>query len=72
MATERPTTTIVESRGSGVAIFFGVVVVLILAVLAYMFLINDTKETNAVTGAAQSVGQAAESVGDAAKDTTTK
>ena len=58
-------TTVVESRGSGVAIIFGLVVVIVLAVLAYMFLINDNRETNAVTDAAQSVGQAADKVGDA-------
>ena len=60
--------TIVETRGSGgngIALVLLAVAIVIAAFVGFMFLANDTKETNAVTGAAQSVGQAADSVGEA-------
>src|SRR3546814_14046896 len=68
---ERPTTTVVERRGSGWGVVFAIILIAIVAVVAYILLVdnqNETRETNAVVGAAQSVGDADDSVGDAVID----
>src|SRR3546814_13756070 len=68
---ERPTTTVVERRGSGWGVVFAIILIAIVAVAAYILLVdnqNETRETNDVVGAAQSVGDAADSGGDAGKD----
>src|SRR3546814_13681714 len=68
---ERPPTTVVERRGSGWGVVFAIILIAIVAVAAYILLVdnqNETRETNAVVGAAQSVGDAAASVGAAGKD----
>ena len=63
--------TIVETNGggNGAAIMIGIAV-LILAIIGGYFLLNqshnDTIKTNAVTHAADSVGDAAKKVGDTA------
>jgi uncharacterized protein HemX len=68
-------TTVVERRGSGAGLLVGLAV-LILVVIGAIYLINQNNreavKTDAITGAAESVGDAAESVGDAAKDATKK
>lgn len=76
VTTERVTesgggTTVVERRGSGAGLLIGLAV-LILVVVGAIYLINQNNreavETQAVTGAAESVGDAAKDVGDAAKE----
>jgi len=58
----------VERRsGGGVAVLVAIAVVII-AIAAYFMLRNDTRETNAVAGAAKDVSQAAERVVDAPKE----
>jgi CHASE3 domain sensor protein len=65
-----PHTTVIERRGSGAGILIGLAV-LIAVVVGAFFLINQTSnqnaETQAITGAAESVGDAADSVSDAVK-----
>lgn len=66
---ERPTTTIVERSGSGAGVIFAVILAAIIAVAAYfLFVENESRETNAVVGAAQSVGDAAQRAANAAED----
>lgn len=60
-------TTVVKTGGSGMAIGLLAIAILIAAVVAFMFLQNDTKKTDAVSGAAQSVSDTAQQVGDAVK-----
>ena len=69
-------TVVVQSRGgSGAGLLIGFVL-LILVVIAGVYLFNqnarENAKTNAVTGAAESVGDAAKDVGDAAKDAAKK
>ncbi len=76
--TETPHTTVIERPGGGGAIFIGIV--LLLAVLGGAYFLfnqgrNDAVRTNAVTQAAQKVGDGAQKVGDSAQkaaDSTTK
>lgn len=66
---ERPATTVVESRGSGVGVILGIIVIALVALAAYfLFVENESRETDAVVGAAQQVGDAAQDAADAAKD----
>lgn len=60
-------TTVVKTGGNGMAIGLLAVAIIIAAIVGFMFLKNDNQKTDAVSGAAQSVGQAADSVTDAAK-----
>jgi hypothetical protein len=66
-------TVVVERRGGGAGLLIGLAV-LILVVLGALYLINQNNreavKTDAITGAAESVGDAAKDVGDAAKDAT--
>ena len=64
--TAHTTTVIHERRGGGGMAIVALLAVIVIAVLGYMILANDTRETNAVEGAAQSVSAAADQVGDAA------
>ena len=64
---------IVEGRrGGGVGAIVALVVGLALVVLIGWFLMNmnrnDAVESNAIAGAAESVGNAADNIGDAARD----
>jgi type II secretory pathway pseudopilin PulG len=64
---DEPThTTVIEKRGSGGVALIAIAILAIIAVAAYFLVMNDTRETDAVTGAAQSVGQAADQAGEAA------
>jgi TRAP-type C4-dicarboxylate transport system substrate-binding protein len=68
-----PQTTIIEKRGSGMGVVIGILVLVAIALLAWFLFAqnrNDTVRTDAVTGAAQSVGDAAGKVGDAAEKAT--
>jgi hypothetical protein len=69
------TTTVVERRGSGAGLLIGLAV-LILVVIGAIYLINQNSrenvKTDAITGAAESVGDAAQDVGGAAKDAARK
>lgn len=62
---------VVERRGGGAGLLVGLAV-LILVVIGALYLINQNNreavKTDAITGAAESVGDAAKDVGDAAKD----
>ncbi|MCD2323934.1 hypothetical protein LQ953_07900 [Sphingomonas sp. IC-56] len=66
-------TVVVERRGGGAGLLIGLAV-LILVVLGALYLINQNNreavKTDAITGAAESVGDAAKDVGSAAKDAT--
>ncbi|WP_066794101.1 hypothetical protein [Sphingomonas soli] len=68
-------TVVVERRGGGAGILIGLAV-LILVVIGGVYLFNqnarENAKTNAVTAAAESVGDAAKDVGDAAKDAAKK
>lgn len=72
---ERTTTTggspaVTDRRGGGMgtiaALIIGLGLVLVIGYFLMNMSRNDTVETNAVAGAAESVGNAAENVGDAA------
>lgn len=62
-------TTVVKTGGNGMAIALLAIAIIIAAGVAFMFLQNDTKKTDAVSGAAQSVSDTAKDVGDAVKPT---
>jgi hypothetical protein len=70
---ERPTTTVVERRGSGAGILWALIGLALIAIVAF-FLLNMNRQeavrTEAVSDAAasvsESVGDAAGAVGDAA------
>ena len=68
--TETPTTVVTEKRGGGMG-FLGILVAIIAIGVVGYFLFNMSQskqvESNAIAGAAQSVGKAADNVGDAAK-----
>jgi hypothetical protein len=57
----------VERRGSGATAILAMVAVVVIAIAAYFMLRNDTRETDAISGAAKDVSQAAERVADAPK-----
>ncbi len=64
-----PNTIIIERRGSGGAIFIGIVLLLAVAVGAFYLFNNsnnDNLRTDAVTSAAKDVGDSAKKVGDSA------
>ena len=68
-----PQTTLIERRGSGAGVVIGILVLVAVALLAWFLFAqnrNDAVRTDAVTGAAQSVGDAAGKVGDAADKAT--
>lgn len=66
--TSTPHTTIIERRGSGGGMLIGLAVLVAIIVAAF-FLFNQSKneslETQAITSAAQSVGDTAEKAGEA-------
>lgn len=73
--TEGGNPVIVERRGGGgmgaiVALIIGLGLVLVIGYFLMNMSRNDTVETNAVAGAAESVGAAADSVGDAVDNAT--
>lgn len=67
MATEEPRTIIVERSRSGATLVIGLMVVAIIAVAAYFLTEQDRRKDNAITTAAEQVGDAAKDVGDAAQ-----
>ena len=73
---ERPSsTTIVESRGSGMGVIFAIILVALIAVVAVFMITQNNREdakADAITGAADSVGAAADKVGDAASEAVKK
>lgn len=73
---ERPThTTVAERRGGGMGVIFAILMVALIAVVAFFLVTQNRREdvkAQAVTDAAQSVGSAADSIGDAAKDAAKK
>jgi len=68
MATEEPRTIIVErSGGSGMTAIVALLVVALIAVGAYFLISKEGAKDDAISTAAQQVGDAAQDVGDAAK-----
>lgn len=68
-----PHTTIIERRGSGGGLLIGLAVLIAVIVGAYFLLnnaSNDNVRTDAVAGAAKSVGSAADKAGDAVERAT--
>jgi hypothetical protein len=68
-----PAPTIVERRSGGgmggiVALIIGLALVLVIGWFLMNMNRNDAIESNAVAGAAESVGNAADTVGEAARD----
>ena len=65
-------TTVVERRGSGMGAIVALVIGLLAVIVIGYFLMNmnrnDAVESNAVAGAAESVGNAADNIGEAARD----
>ena len=65
-------TTVVERRGSGMGAIVALVIGLLAVIVIGYFLMNmnrnDAVESNAIAGAAESVGNAAYNIGDAARD----
>lgn len=65
-------TTVVERRGSGMGAIVALVIGLLAVIVIGYFLMNmnrnDAVESNAIAGAAESVGHAADNIGDAARD----
>ena len=65
-------TTVVERRGSGMGAIVALVIGLLAVIVIGYFLMNmnrnDAIESNAVAGAAESVGNAADNIGQAARD----
>ena len=64
--------TVVERRGGGAGAVVALIIGLLAVVVIGYFLMNmnrnDAVESNAVAGAAESVGNAADNIGDAARD----
>lgn len=68
-------TTVVERRGSGAGLLVGLAVLILVVIGAIYFINQNNREnvkTDAITGAAESVGDAAQDVGSAAKDAAKK
>lgn len=65
-------TTVVERRGGGMGAIVALIIgLLAVAVIGYFLMNmnrNDTVESNAIAGAAESVGNAADNIGQAARD----
>ncbi|MBN9465571.1 hypothetical protein [Brevundimonas sp.] len=70
--TENSGPTVVERRGSGMGAVVALIIGLLAIVVIGYFLMNmnrnDAIESNAVAGAAESVGNAADNIGQAARD----
>ncbi len=68
--TETPTTVVHEKSGGGMGFLGIIVAILAIGVVGYfLFTLSQTKqvESNAIAGAAESIGNAADNVGEAAK-----
>ncbi|MFA4940212.1 hypothetical protein [Brevundimonas sp.] len=70
--TDAPTTIVERRSGSGmgaiVALIIGLLAVLVIGYFLMNMDRNDAVESNAIAGAAESVGNAADNIGDAARD----
>ena len=65
--TNTPHTTVIERRGGGGSLVLGIILVALVAVLAwFLFLRGDqeARETSAIEGAATEVGETADQIGD--------
>lgn len=75
MSNEQPQITVVERRSGGLAIVVGIVAIGILAIVGYFVFMktqDDARRTDAVTAAADDVGDSAKKAGDAIKDAVDK
>ena len=65
-----PTATVIERRGSGGGVIIGIIVLAVIAAVAY-FLIDmnkgETRKDDAIAAAAGKIGDGAQKVGDAAE-----
>jgi hypothetical protein len=64
------TTTVIERRSSGGTVLIGIALLIAVIVGAFYLMNqsrNETAETSAITGAAESVSEGAQKVGDAAQ-----
>ncbi|MEZ0495570.1 hypothetical protein [Sphingomonas sp. IW22] len=64
------TTTVIERRSSGGTVLIGIALLIAIIVGAFYLMNqsrNETAETSAITGAAESVSEGAQKVGDAAQ-----
>ncbi|HTG37885.1 MAG TPA: hypothetical protein VL973_03655 [Sphingomonas sp.] len=64
------TTTVIERRGGGGTVLIGIALLVAVIVGAFYLMNqsrNETAETTAITGAAESIGEGAQKVGDAAQ-----
>ena len=71
--TESSNPTVVERRGGGgmgavVALIIGLLAIVVIGYFLMNMNRNDAIESNAVAGAAESVGNAADNIGQAARD----
>jgi type II secretory pathway pseudopilin PulG len=73
MATEEPRTVIVErSRGGGMTLIAILLLGIIVAIAAFVLIDKDGRKDDAITTAAQQVGDAAQQAGDAAQEAAKK
>lgn len=76
-ATEQPvhTTTIIEKRRGGSGVILAIIALALAVAVGFFYFASESREnaeSDAVIGAAESVGDAARSVGDAAQDAADK
>ncbi|MBT2187060.1 hypothetical protein [Sphingobium nicotianae] len=73
MATDDPKTVIVErSGGNGLTAVLVILIVALIAVGAYFLISKETNKNDAISHAAQQVGDAAQQAGDAAQEAAKK
>lgn len=68
MADQKP--TVIKTGSSNVGLIFLGLAVIVAAVVAFIMFQSESKENDAVSGAASAVSDAAKDVGDAAKSET--
>jgi uncharacterized protein (UPF0333 family) len=68
MASEPKEIIVERSGGNGLTAIIAIIIIALIAVGAYLVIHDRTAKDNAITTAAQQVGDAAEKAGDAAQD----